>query len=117
MERSIQLNRNSPAAIAYLRGKNACADHLHIVGKGTLFVCLLAFYNEGDHPARHRELYFYNPAYVSSKKLPAKVSGFNISEYDYCAISILTGSAEPGDEIYLRYKIIPGELDATKPIR
>jgi hypothetical protein len=107
MDGMIKLNRHEPEKIAHLRGQNAIAGKLHVSGRGTLFVCLLAFYNEGEHHTKHKELYFRHDDYKSAKEIPAVKNGFNISEYDYCVIRILTGSLHPDDEIFLSYQSEP----------
>jgi hypothetical protein len=100
----IKLNQHEPVKIAHLRGQNAVARKLHVSGKGTLFVCLLAFYNEGEHHTKHKELYFRHVDYTSAKEIPPVNKGFAISDYDYCIIRILTGSLSPEDEIFLSYQ-------------
>ncbi len=105
MDGTIKLENNLPADIRHLKGQNAFAKSLKISGKGTLFVCMLAFYNEDEVMAQHRELYFHKPEYIAAKHLPARKMDFNISSYDYCSIKILTGALQPGDEVFLSYEV------------
>ena len=105
MDSAIKLDNNLSADIRHLKGQNAFARGLNINGKGTLFVCMVAFYNENEVMAQHQELYFHKPEYMSAKQVPARKSDFSISKYDYCSVKILTGSLSPGDEILLSYEI------------
>jgi hypothetical protein len=100
----IKLDRNATTSLINLRGKGVLAKGLQVVGSGTLFVCLLEFYNEGESAWQHQELFFHLPVYKSSKLLPPRQKDFNIGRFDYCKVKILTGSLHPEDEILLSYQ-------------
>lgn len=104
MMQEIKLHKEQAIPISHLKGGKAIASHLQIKGKGTIFVCLLAFYKDGqDKEAHHEELFFNTPDFRQSTSLPARKKDFDISPYDFCRVKMLTGNIWPEDEISLVY--------------
>lgn len=100
------MDLEAPVRIAHLIGKNATVTGLKVKGRGSLNVCLVEFYQEGEPGIRHKELFFHLPNYEQSKTLPPRKGDFKLSGFDFCEVKVLTGSLLPGDEISLAYNLV-----------
>lgn len=105
MESALPISRYTPTSLAALKDSIAVALSLQASGKGSISFCILSFFNEGQREALHKDIYFKGHELQRTKEIRCQVTGFSISDYDYCRVEVLTGSELEPNELFLTYTL------------
>jgi len=95
------INNDGPTVLEHLKNKKAIVKHISVQGKGKLHSCMLTFGKHGDTKASSKELLFIKPLHERDEILLPHVGTFNIADYDFCSLEIITGTLHHTDQIIL----------------